>query len=127
MWDLAAKCWASLGTAWSSWSSQHCILGLVGQIFVVLLAQEQSCANKHSSGRCLHVSWQGRMSPIPGCQASTQFMSSLCTPAWVQSRARGALHHSQPAESCRTGVQNQLSSSPDRWTDTLGEGVRDSR
>ena len=44
---------------------------------------------------------------IPGCQASIQLMSSLCTLAWVRGRARGALHHSQPAESCHTGVQNQ--------------------
>ena len=63
MWDLAAKCWASLGTAGPSRSSQRCILGLVGHIFMVLCAQKQSCANKHGSSQCLHISWQCRMSP----------------------------------------------------------------
>lgn len=63
MWDLAAKCWASLDAAGPSQSSQHCILGLVGRIFVVLCAQEQSCSNKRGSSQCLRMTWQGRMSP----------------------------------------------------------------
>lgn len=90
MQDLAAKFWVGTGTAGPSQSSQHCILGLVGHIFVVFCAQEQSCTNKHGSSQCLHICWQGRMSAglfphllswdfisqtTPGCQVSIQLMS----------------------------------------------------
>ena len=106
MWDLAAKCWASLGTAGPSWSSQHCILGLIGHIFVAFCAQEQSWANKHGSSRCLHIFWQGRM--------SAQLPSSTLLPRDVETgflgfssllSSPGTFSTSQTTLGCQASIQ----------------------
>lgn len=46
-----------------------------------------------------------------------QLTSSVCTLAWMQGRAQGALQHSQPADSCHTSVQNQPQTPAPAWMD----------
>lgn len=48
---------------------------------------------------------------------SWDFMDQLVSLAWMQSRAQGALQHSQPADSCHTSVQNQPQTTAPAWTD----------
>lgn len=150
--DMAAKCWASLGTARSSQSSQNRVLGLAGHIFVALCAQKQSCANKPRSSRCLHISWQARMSPRLPCTTSVprgaEAISSPSLLSWdfIPGCARMPSIHpahviigagqgmGSPASlpACRnlpyqcTKPASNLSSSLARRMDTLREGTRDS-